>query len=260
MKVGIFDSGLGGLTVAKSILEIIKGAQIFYIADTAYAPYGDKTSQQILNRCDEITDYLIKNQNIDALVVACNTATSAAIVHLRQKYKELIIIGTEPALKPAFDMSKNHKVAVLATKVTLNGEKYKLLVQRLQRNRDVEVFSCACVGLVEQIEDNQIHSKKTLEMLKSWLEPMKKAKVDIIVLGCTHYPILSEVIGNIMGEDVSLVHSGGAIAKRLLDLSLENGHINSGNVEFEVYYTGKIEENMVKNILDNDIKIRKCEI
>jgi len=101
LKIGVFDSGLGGLTVVSSIEKIFKGAELFYIADTAYAPYGEKTSEQILERCDLITTYLLKNHGIEALIVACNTATSAAITHLREKFPFLIVIGTEPGIKPA---------------------------------------------------------------------------------------------------------------------------------------------------------------
>ena len=112
MKVGVFDSGLGGLTVVSSIQKIFKGAQLFYIADTAYAPYGEKTPEEILNRCDSITSYLLENHGIEALIVACNTATSAAIKHLREKFPFLIVNGTEPGVKPAILNTKTSKKGI----------------------------------------------------------------------------------------------------------------------------------------------------
>ncbi|MFY9094090.1 aspartate/glutamate racemase family protein, partial [Aliarcobacter butzleri] len=128
MKVGVFDSGLGGLTVLKSILKVLKNAEIFYIADTAYAPYGEKDSALILKRCEDITNYLLKEYKIDALIVACNTATSAAIKHLRDNFSSLIVIGTEPGIKPAILNTKSSNIGILATPSTLKSDKYQLLV------------------------------------------------------------------------------------------------------------------------------------
>ena len=152
MKVGVFDSGLGGLTVVDSILKLLNGVELFYIADTKFAPYGEKSKEQILKHSISITDYLIKNHNIDALVVACNSATSAAIVELRQKYKNLIVIGTEPGLKPAINATKTNKIGVLATKATLTGNKYQELYKTLSSNNQIEVLEEPCIGLVKQID------------------------------------------------------------------------------------------------------------
>lgn len=261
MRVGVFDSGLGGLTVVKAVIEVLRGAEIFYIADTAFAPYGQKTKSQILNRCDLITQHLIDNHNIDILIVACNTATSAAIIDLREKFTNLIIIGTEPGIKPAILHTKTSKVGVLATPATLKGDKYQLLVNELSSVKKVELFECACVGLVEQIENGQIDSLKTLEMMNNWLKPMKENGVDTIVLGCTHYPLVSNVIKDIMGEDINLIQTGEAIANRLMSFELKLGHENVGELKIEVCHTGQIKTEMIRMILnDENIKIRKCEI
>ena len=179
MKVGVFDSGLGGLTVLNSIQKIFKGAELFYIADTAYAPYGEKTPEQILDRCDNITTYLLEKHGIEALIVACNTATSAAIKHLREKFPFLIVIGTEPGIKPAIINTKTSNIGVLATPRTLNGDKYQLLVNELSTIKKVKLHEQACVGLVEQIEKGEINTQKTFDMLENWLIPMKKDNVDI---------------------------------------------------------------------------------
>ena len=261
MKVGVFDSGLGGLTVVSAIQEVFKGAELFYIADTAYAPYGGKTVQEILNRCDNITQYLLSNHGIEALIIACNTATSAAIKHLREKFPFLIIIGTEPGIKPAILNTKTSRVGVLATPATLKGDKYQLLVNELSNIKKVTLYEQACIGLVEQIEKGEINSSKTFNMLEKWLEPMKQNGVDTIVLGCTHYPLVDEIIKKIMGNDITLIETGNAIANRLKLLSEELGHKNQGKLKISVCFTGEINKQMIEKILKNkNIEVRKCTI
>lgn len=250
MKVGVFDSGLGGLTVVQAIAKSFKGAQIIYIADTLFAPYGEKTKQQILKHSLDVTNYLIKEHQIDALIVACNTATSAAIKHLRENFPKLIVIGTEPGIKPAMQQTVSKNVGVLATPATLNGDKYQQLLQKLSHEHEVEVHESACAGLVEQIEDGKVNHEDTHNMLKNWLEPMKQKKVDTIVLGCTHYPLVSEVIKEIMGAQIELVETGSAIARRLEDLCSQNGHVCDGELRIKVYYTGEIKKDMINMILD----------
>lgn len=265
MKVGVFDSGLGGLTVVSAITEIFKGADIFYIADTKYAPYGEKTQEQILERCIEITDLLIQKHQITALIVACNTATSASIKILRDKYPQLILVGTEPGIKPAIESTKTNNIGVIATPATLKGNKYQVLVNQLFESETISLYEQACPGLVEQIEKGEISSNLTKTMLKTWLYPMKKNNVDTIVLGCTHYPLISDTIKQIMGYNITLIQTGSAIAKRLKSLSLEKGHINEGLLNITVYFTGDINQDMVNKIFekteyDKKITIRKYDI
>lgn len=261
MKVGIFDSGLGGLTVLKSILKVLKNAEIFYIADTAYAPYGEKSSDEILKRSETITKYLLDRYKIDALIVACNTATSAAIKHLRENFSSLIVIGTEPGIKPAILNTKSSNIGILATPSTLKSDKYQFLVNELSTIKKVNLFEQACAGLAMQIEKGEIDSIDTYKMLEEWLIPMKKENVDTIVLGCTHYPLIKDSIKKIMGENIILIETGDAIAKRLLSLSEEKGHKNFGDLKLKILHTGLINLNMIKMILEeNNIEIRKCEI
>ncbi|AXH10665.1 glutamate racemase [Malaciobacter halophilus] len=265
MKIGVFDSGLGGLTVVKAIKQSFKGADILYIADTIFAPYGDKSHEDIRNRCIKIADFLIKVHNIQALIVACNTATSAAIKELRQQYPNLIVIGTEPGIKPAILLTKSLNIGVLATTATLKGEKYQLLVDKFAKNIDIKLYEQACCGLVEQIEKGEIDSLKTKQMLKNWLEPMKKSGVDTIVLGCTHYPIISDVIKSIMGDEINLIQTGEAIANRLNYLCEQKGHCKKHPLKISIFYTGIINKNMIKRIFQDyndieEIEVRKCEI
>lgn len=250
MRVGVFDSGLGGLTVVQAIAKSFKGAQIFYIADTLFAPYGEKSKEQILKHSLDVTNYLIENHKIDALIVACNTATSAAIKFLREKFSNLIVIGTEPGIKPAMQITASKNVGVLATPATLDGEKYQELLKTLSTKHEVNVFESACAGLVTQIEDGKISHIDTRNMLKKWLEPMKDNSVDTIVLGCTHYPLISEVIKDIMGAQIKLIETGSAIARRLENLCSQNGHVCDGELEIKVYYTGEIKKDMINMILN----------
>lgn len=255
MTIGVFDSGLGGLTIVATMRSLLRGAQIIYIADTANAPYGEKTKDQILDYSIRITDYLVEHHRIDALVVACNTATSAAITELREKYPNLIIVGTEPGLKPAISHSVTKKVGVLATPATLEGEKYKALVAMLSNHYHVEVFEQPCPGLVQQIEAGKTDTQETLSMLEGWLSPMRSVNVDTIVLGCTHYPLVKESIAKVMGHPIIFVDSAEGVTKRLLFLLEQKGHINRGSISLEILATGNIQSEMIERILGEKFSV-----
>lgn len=260
MKIGVFDSGLGGLTVVQAMTKIIKGAEIFYIADTQNAPYGEKTPEEILAYSLTLTNYLIHTHQIDALILACNTATSSAIKQLREMYPELIIIGTEPGIKPAIESTKTGKVGVLATPATLKGEKYQELATAMSSEKNVELFEQACPGLVEQIEKGEAKTTKTRDLLKAWLDPMREKHVDTIVLGCTHYPLVGEMITEVMQCDVTLIHTGEAIANHLLFLGKKRGHVNEGTLPISIYATGDIDHKSVENILQISQKARRIKL
>jgi glutamate racemase len=262
MKIGIFDSGLGGLTVVEAIAARIKGAEIYYVADTKHAPYGDKTPEQIIQYSLNIAQYLIDRHQIDALIVACNTATSAAIGRLREHYPSLIILGTEPGVKPAIQCTKTKNIGVLATPATLKGEKYQQLVSVLsaQAHENIRLFEQACPGLVEQIEKGEIQSSKTREMLTAWLTPMMQNDVDTIVLGCTHYPLVEALIREIMQHKVQLIQTGGAIARHLLSQSEAKGHVNAGPLRIFLYATGEIQTSIIDQIIKDHEPIKKIDI
>ena len=250
MKIGVFDSGLGGLTVVQAMTQVIKGAQIFYVADTKNAPYGEKTPEQILQYSLNITQYLINTHQIDALILACNTATSSAIKHLRETYPSLIIIGTEPGIKPAIEQTRTGKIGVLATPATLQGDKYQTLAQTLSSQKSVDIFEQACPGLVEQIEKGEMDSDVTKSLLEKWLAPMRANNVDTIVLGCTHYPLVGQSIENIMECNVSLIHTGEAISKHLLRLGTQKGHLNEGDLKVHIHTTGDIQIDIIDSIIE----------
>ena len=260
MKIGVFDSGLGGLTVVQAMTKVIKGAEIFYVADTKNAPYGEKTPEEILQYSLNITQYLINTYQIEALILACNTATSSAIKHLREMYPSLIIIGTEPGIKPAIEQTDTGKIGVLATPATLKGNKYQELANTLSSTKDVALFEQACPGLVEQIEEGKTHSLETRNLLENWLIPMKENNVDTIVLGCTHYPLVSHMIEDIMQSNVKLIHTGHAIAKHLLLLGEFKGHDNVGELFIHIHTTGYIQKHLINDILDTYETLHKIVI
>ena len=247
LRIGVFDSGLGGLTVVRSMLSLLSDVEIFYIADTVHAPYGEKTPPQILHYSLDITQTFLDTHQIDALVIACNTATSAAITQLRTQFPELVIVGTEPGIKPAMQVTQSGKVGILATPATLKGDKYQELADSLYRGTEIELFEQACPGLVEQIEAGEVESPETLQMLEEWLSPMREAGVDTIVLGCTHYPLVSAVIREVMGYPITLIETGSAISKRLqalLDIPQDGNRAS-----FTLHATGNINHQIVEKIM-----------
>ncbi|MFZ6776418.1 glutamate racemase [Undibacterium sp. Ji83W] len=246
--IGVFDSGLGGLSVLQHIRQTLPHEALLYVADSGFAPYGDKTSAEILERSIAVTDFLL-SKKIKVLVVACNTATAAAIKHLRLHYPDLIIVGMEPGLKPASLLSKKKKVGVLATLSTIQSEKYQRLSTQLSEDTGVEFIPQACIGLVDQIEKAEANADQTRLLLKKYLNPLLDAQIDTLVLGCTHYPFVAGLIQELTsahipdGEPIKLIDTGKAVAsqiQRLLaerDLTTSNSdtpHINAytnGNPE-----------------------------
>jgi len=247
VKIGVFDSGLGGLTVVRFMLSLLSDVEIIYLADTVHAPYGEKTTNRILQYSLDITRYFIETHQIDALVIACNTATSAAIGELRSMFPDLVIIGTEPGIKPAMQVTRSGKIGILATPATLRGDKYQELADSLYSGTELVLFEQACPELVERIEAGEVDSPRTRQMLEGWLCPMREAGVDTIVLGCTHYPLVAGVMREVMGYEVTLIETGEAISKRLqslLQLSL-SGEPSS----LSLYATGEIDRAFVAEIV-----------
>ncbi|MES2500562.1 MAG: glutamate racemase [Pseudomonadota bacterium] len=209
--IGVFDSGVGGISVLKHIHTLLSHEDLLYVADSKYAPYGSRTPAEITARCFEIADFLIA-KNAKALVVACNTATAAAIDAMRAKY-ELPIIGMEPAVKPAAAASKNGIIGVLATVGTLKSAQFAALLESYGRN--VKVVTQACVGLVECIERGELSNQNTLDLIQQYCNPLLDEGADTIVLGCTHYPFVRPLIERVVGSDVALIDTGAAVAKHL---------------------------------------------
>lgn len=209
--IGVLDSGVGGISVLKHIHALLPNEQLLYVADSKYAPYGNKTPEQIQSRCFEIADFLIA-KDAKALVVACNTATAAAIDVMRAKFT-LPIIGMEPAVKPAAAATKNGIIGVLATVGTLKSAQFAALLESYGRN--VKVVTQACIGLVECIERGELNNESTLELIKQYCQTLLDEGADTIVLGCTHYPFVRQLIEQVVGPEVVLIDTGAAVAKQL---------------------------------------------
>ncbi len=230
--IGVFDSGVGGISVLQHIHVLLPHENLIYCADSLHAPYGNKTYQEIQSRCFEIADFLMA-RNVKAIVVACNTATAAAIEALRAKYA-LPIIGMEPAVKPAAAASKNGIIGVLATVGTLKSAQFAGLLENYGRN--VKVVTQGCIGLVECIERGELNTDGTRQLLAQYCEPLLNEGADTIVLGCTHYPFVKPLIQEIVGKQVTLIDTGAAVAKhlqkRLAEKHLLTQQQQAGTVRF----------------------------
>jgi glutamate racemase len=210
--IGIFDSGIGGLTVANAIFDLLPNEELLYFGDTAHIPYGTKSAETIRQYCLDITDYLLQ-QDCKAIVVACNTASAAALESLRQAWPNVPIIGMEPAVKPAVKASKSGKIGVLATAGTFDSERYENLVERFAEGKSV--FENPCLGLVEKIEAGMQSHPETIALLSEVLQPMLDEGVDTFVLGCTHYPIVRAQIQSVAGPEAHIINPAPAVAKQL---------------------------------------------
>ena len=231
--IGVMDSGVGGISVLKHVHALLPNEHIHYFADSAHAPYGNKSADEIKARCFAVADFLIEKQ-VKALVVACNTATAAAINDMRARYK-LPIIGMEPAVKPAAAATKNGVIGVLATVGTLQSAQFAALLESYGRN--VKVVTQGCVGLVECIERGELDTPETKALIRQYTAPLLAEGADTIVLGCTHYPFVREVIESIVGKQVNIIDTGAAVAKRLQTLlstkNLVNPSKQLGKIAFE---------------------------
>jgi glutamate racemase len=208
--VGVFDSGVGGLSVMREIVRQLPDEDVLFFADTAHCPYGRRAHEEILQLVRGIVRFLL-SQGAKIVVVACNTASAAALHQVRQSF-ETPIVGMEPAVKPAAERSGSRVVGVLATEATFQGALFASLIERFAS--DVEVLTRACPGLVEQVEAGLVRADTTREMLETYLRPMLDAGVDSVVLGCTHYPFLRALVREIVGDGVEIIDPSAAVARQ----------------------------------------------
>lgn len=209
--IGVFDSGVGGLSVLRHIRAALPAEDLLYVADSKYAPYGDKSEAFIEARAFAIAEFLV-DHGARALVAACNTATAAAIAHLRQRY-HLPIIGMEPAVKPAAATTRVGVIGVLATSGTLESAKFAELVRRF--GAQARIIVQPCPGLVERIETGDLDGPLTRELLTRFVAPLLAQGADALVLGCTHYSFLMPLLRELAGAQVELIESGAAVARQL---------------------------------------------
>ena len=208
--VGFFDSGWGGLSILKTARQTLPYENFIYVADCGFAPYGDRSHDFIVERAQKIADFLFNQKHVKALVIACNTATAEAIDTLRKERPEAVIIGREPAIKPAVLSSQSKRIGMISTTRTAQSARYKNLVERFGQN--ASIFSCGCPGLMDCVEAGEFDSEKTMRLLQRYLEPMIYEHIDSLVLGCTHYPFLLTSIRKIVGPGVQIYEPSLAVS------------------------------------------------
>jgi len=211
LPIGIFDSGIGGTSIWKEITALLPHESTIYLADSKNAPYGQKTKEEIVALSIKNTELLLK-KNCKIIVVACNTATTNTIQILREKF-DVSFIGIEPAIKPAALKTTSNIIGILATKGTLNSELFEKTSSKIDNN--IEIVEQIGEGLVELIEDGNLASEEMQLLLKQYLDPMLKRKIDHLVLGCTHYPYLIPQIKKITNNKLTIIDSGKAVATQL---------------------------------------------
>lgn len=231
--IGVFDSGAGGLSVLRAIRARLPNESTLYFGDQQHVPYGLRAMEQIQRFSETIARFLLV-RDAKIVVIACNTASAAALKFLRDKFPRVRFVGMEPAVKPAAERTCTGKVGVLATPATFQGELYASVIGRFANG--VELHQSACEGLVQQIERGNLTGSETRRILHDALKPMAAKQVDVVVLGCTHYPFVIPLIQEIAGADVQVIDPSPAVARqveRLLEADgLKNASATLGTAEF----------------------------
>ncbi len=241
--IGVFDSGMGGLSVLHEMRLLMPQANLIYVADSAWLPYGNKSEALVQERATIITQFLI-HQGASMIVVACNTATAAAVSDLRQTF-EVPIIGMEPAVKPAAELTQTGVIAVLATENTTKSQRLASLTTRFADH--ITVLTQPCHGLVELVEAHALDTPATFALLEKYITPLLSAEADVLILGCTHYPFLKPAIQSLVGDKVKILDTGAAIARHVQkqwlmlypDDNKQNSDEQSGSEFF--YCTGDVQ-------------------
>jgi glutamate racemase len=254
--IGIFDSGVGGITIFEEIHKLLPHENIIYLADSINAPYGNKSEEEIIEFSVKNTDFLLK-KGCKLIVVACNTASTNAVKYLRERF-DVPFIRVQPAIKPAALSSKTKTVGILATKRTLKSD---LLFETSQRfAQGIEVVEKVGEGLVSLIESDKIQTSEMNDLLNKYLQPMLEKNIDHLVLGCTHYPFLIPQIKKIVGNKVKILDSGEAIARQTKNiLNLENLLNKNNMIPYQYFYSNK-DPDVLQRILnhyDGNLKVYK---
>jgi len=240
--IGVFDSGFGGLTVLKALQDIIPNENYVYVGDSARSPYGPRPKNEVIEFAKELAGYLINAHNVKLLVVACNTSSAVALDHLRQSFKVPVIGVIEPGVKAALKVTETCRVAVIGTVGTIASGSYQSKFAEL--SREISLTCAACPGFVEFVEKGDVSSEELHILAERLLKPVSDAKVDTLLLGCTHYPFLARTISDVLGPEVVLVSSGEETAfeveKVLKKLNLYSSNQQPGSVKY--YTTGNPDE------------------
>lgn len=244
--LGILDSGIGGISVLRAIREQMPEESVIYFGDQGHIPYGPRPMGQIRNFSEAITKFLLE-KNAKIIVVACNTASAAAFRYLRETFPDIQFVGMEPAVKPAAEHTHTGKVGVLATPATFQGALYASVVERFANG--VELYQNTCPGLVQQIEQGNLHGEETREILEDALLPMLEKNIDTVVLGCTHYPFVIPLIQQIVGEDVRVIDPAPAVAKQVARLLEARSMRKEPGVKGEIEFYTSGDPDVLKTLL-----------
>ncbi len=233
--IGVFDSGVGGLSVLIELKKLLPNENFVFLADQFYVPYGEKTKKELVDLAYKITDYFINKHDVKAMVVACNTSTCSSIAEVRQKYP-LPIVGTVPAIKPAAEKTKTRKVGIISTPSTSQSEVLRGLIDSYCQG--VEVMNVGCKNLENVVEKGELGGEEVEGLLRKYLEGVKNSNADCLVLGCTHYPFLKKAIRKVVGRPIKLIDGNKAIAKQTKKLLEKFSIKNSSNVlGNSIYYS-----------------------
>jgi glutamate racemase len=231
--IGVFDSGVGGLSVLLELKKLLPNEDFVFLADQAYVPYGEKTKTELISRGRKIAEYFLKNYQTKLIVVACNTFTCYAISELRADC-QIPIVGTVPAIKPASEKTKNKVVAVMSTPVTSKSPVLRRLIKDFCNG--IKVLNIGCFDLEDEVENGSLDGESVALLLQKYLQPIKNSGADHLVLGCTHYPFLRNHIRKILGTKIKLIDGGYGIAKRakalLVDSRTRNDLKHKGNTKY----------------------------
>lgn len=243
--VGVMDSGVGGLSVLGEIQRLLPGESLLYVADCGHVPYGEKSADYIRQRCRHIAGFF-RERGAKAMVLACNTATVAAVADLRELYPDWPLVGMEPAVKPAAAATRSGVVGVLATTGTLQSAKFAALLDRFAS--DVQVVTQPCPGLVELIETGDLGSPVLRQLLQGYVQPLLDAGCDTLILGCTHYPFLRPLLADMVPQDVAIIDTGAAVARQLERLLAARGLLAEGPAREAAFWSSADPANL-QNIL-----------
>lgn len=254
--IGVFDSGVGGLSVLRWIRAELPHEDLLYVADSIYAPYGNRGTSFIERRSIQLTGFLLE-QKAKAVVVACNTATAASIATLRSMF-HIPIVGIEPGVKPAMARTKTGTIGILATTETLNSTKFNQLISRF--SRDVKIVVRDCPGLVEQVELANFMGKATRDLLERNVRFLLEEGADTIVLGCTHYIFLEPLVKEIAGENIGIIDTGAAVARevcrRLRKENLLSAAEKTGSETFWTSNTREETQRLIGRLWNQQAKVR----
>jgi len=260
--IGIFDSGVGGLSVLRVIRSQAPQLDIVFVADQVHVPYGPRPLEEVRSFSDAITHWLM-DQGAQLILVACNAASAASLHWLRERYPHMPFVGMEPAVKPAVEQTHTRVVGVLATPATFQGALYASVVERFAQ--DVTLLTDTCPGLVKQIEAGDLEGTTTQEILEKALHPMMEKGIDTVVLGCTHYPFVIPLIREIVGDNVRVIDPAPAVARQTIRILTEQNALppaeHTGKVRFTT--TGPVDS--LSRVLPlliqvSDVKVEHCPV